>query len=1228
MISMKNFQIFLITMLCIIMILPLDIVPPKRSIESTVDGIESVSQNIAFNTSELDLLFSYNPSEKNNILQDLNQYDPIKIKFYRNFPVGLVTLQVGQLLQIKNLKPLLYSRLHLSQKVKVLPSLEEFKSQIRSVNQQATYIPPSEIINATKLWDDGIDGSNVKIAIIDSGISSNLPNHDFQGRIVYEESFVKGEDAQDYHGHGTHVAGIAAGAGLYKGIAPNADLVNLKAADLSGYSTQAAMLAAIDEAINQDVDIISISIGFGRSSPWGSGDELTLAVDSAVDAGIVVAVAAGNEGSNDELASISSPASSKKVITVGATNGSTTVASFSSRGPSFNYKVDPDIVAPGTQIYAPLAPEGVLKLAYESFVGIQLGDYISLTGTSMATPVVSGAAALLINQFPKITPSAIRAALQESAIDLHESLYTQGSGLINVGMASTILKQSKQDGGFNLISSLPKAMNDKPIEFAEEISFPGDQTQIGMSFTTGMAGEISWDVSASIEDFIEFNRTNQIESNAGYFEKNLSVTVPYDIAPGTYEGNLSYTFLDTTYMIPLTFTIGNPNSKIYWDTYYTGKDDSTFFNYRKLDEFISSDDQFDINEFDTALTWQNLSQNNILILTDLEYTISEKELGFISKFHDYNGSILLITSVFPYYNLDPYSRIIESLGIPLNLSDHIDYVNYTDDGRNRNIIPLEPEVEITWDKGNPFFHNVDRMPLKLGTAFKSAQDGSSLKNLAWIGDKSNLVIAAFEPVNKGKVLILGSEYWFSSPFLSTVDGQNFTKNVFNWLKPRTGLVVNSQITPGHQLEISAYYDDHSPLSVDISFSNGSLLLGRSLIYNSSQGHHHLTIPLGEKNNKEISVSIMNETMVLKTFDILDINGLPEVKDIQVDFSASSNVPVPSWADINSYGSIVDQGIDFSLTHSDSNSIQSILIISNQPEATLEVLVPPLSTMEEVTIETDFINDSDTHQSFSWSIPKNYSTGYYSYDIQVWDKMNSNGTVLLRTERGDFFIPDPVPSLDNRSTIGGKSLSFYREIETVGDVPSWNFGDTIELRLIGRDDNSNEFKVYAQFIHLYLWYADRTVLSSFEIPKSPTNTSENIGVFNVPTTPISVPDFEGLQLEINNQIFFLLIFIRDAQGNYDTEVVFFKIGTSINVDPMFLLIFGVLAIAILSGVVILIRKRSNYRNSPYYSSMEPYTPKYPSTLEGVPLKIKFCPHCGAQVGIGAKFCSMCGSQIEV
>ncbi|MHA2244142.1 MAG: S8 family serine peptidase [Candidatus Hodarchaeales archaeon] len=1233
---LKSLQFYFISLLLIIIIPPLHNLPQETSNATVIETLQLSPQMIDQESKKINLLFSFDPTEKNSLKQVLTQFDPSYLHFYRNFPIGFITIQDETLRTIQKKYPEIYSRFHISQKFGVIPSLEQFRPQMVSESQQSSYIPPSDVINADQLWNKGIDGSNVEIAIIDSGIDGSPSHGDFMGRIIYEESFINAtygyssdseEDTQDYHGHGTHVAGIAAGAGSsYRGIAYNANLLNLKAADKSGSSTKEAMLAAIDEAITQDVDVISISIGFGKSSPWGSGDELTLAVDSAVDAGISVVVAAGNEGSEDEMASIGSPASARKAITVGATNGSFNIASFSSRGPSFGYKVDPDIVAPGVQIIAPLAPGCLIELAYESLVGIELGDYMILSGTSMAAPVVSGAVALLKQEYPEATPSAIRAALQESAVNIDESLYTQGSGLVNVEEASALLELTEHSEGFDLISSLPRAIIDRPVEFAERLAFPGDHTQMSISFATGRAGIITFRISESIENFVEFNITEEEQMNSGYFEKSLNFTIPLNTAPGTYKGNISYDFLSETYEIPLVFTISNPNSKIYWDTHYTGKDDSPFFNYRALDDFLVSKSQFDMDEYEKALTWENLSQNDILVLTDLEYPISEKELSFISEFHNKNGSILLVTSAFPYFNPDPYTRVSKALGIPVNFTDRVDLVNYTDNGRSRDLLPLSPqEVEISWESDNPLFEGVNQIPLKIGTAFKG---DSSLKHQAQVITQSYLVVAAYEPSNKGKVLILGSELWLYSSFLSTNDGQNFTNNVFNWLKPDTGITVNSRISSSdRQLEVSAYYYNNLPISVEIDFSNGSLPLENPLLYNATLQHHRMVVTLGEKQNQKISVTIKNGSKNLKEFDLFDINTLPEVIDIQINFSATPSMTLPSWADEdNKY--FTDQGINISLTHSVSNSVKSILMISNQFEDTLGVIVPPLDTMDQIVIETELLNVSNTQQSLNWTVPENFPTGYYSYEIQVWVEIEKNFTVLLRTDQGSFFIPDPEPTLNIKSSIGGKNLDFYRDIETSAGVPIWKPGETIELRLIGQDNNSNEFKVHVQLLHYYLWFVDRTVLDYYEIQSS-ENKSENIGNFTVPKNPIPIPD-DVYELEINNQLYILLIFIRDTQGNYDIEVIFFIISSSLqfDIDPFFLLIFGFLAILIMISVAITIRKRGSTRKLPY--SIENTYPRIydPSTPEKHVIVRKFCHNCGTTVVPEAKFCSICGIQLSL
>ena len=1237
----KKHQLFLISLVFITAFLPLNNLKQASSTVTTFDIIPNPSQIMDHDSSLINLLFSFEPSERNDITQILNQYNPSYIHFYRNFPIGFVTLPEKTLSVVQQVHPEIYSRLHLSQKIEVIPAFEELFLKETAQNQDSVYKSPASVIRATELWNEGIYGSGVKIAIIDSGIDGNPSHGDFDGRIGFQKSFVNPtygfsstEDHIDYHGHGTHVAGIAAGAGTsYSGIARNAELINLKAANIAGHSTQEAIIAAIDEAISLEVHIISISIGFNIPSPWDSDDELSLAVDKAVEAGISVVVAAGNDGAEGELASISTPASARRVITVGATNESNNVASFSSRGPTFGFRIDPDIVAPGDGIIAPLAPGSVTELAYESIAGIDLGNYIPLSGTSMSTPVVSGAIALLKQQYPSATPAAIRAALQESAVDLGEDIFTQGSGLVELAAASALLKNTETNEEFNIISSLPKAGNNKPVEFAERITFPGDSTQMSISLVTGTNGTITWDISSSIERFIEINVTSQVVPNAGYYERSLNISIPFDTAPGTYQGDISYIFQSTTFKIPFEITVKNPASKVYWDTHYTGAEDSIFYNYRDLDVFLASNLLYDINEYKGPLTWENLSQNEILVLTDLEYPLSSQEINTIVKFHEKNGSILLLTSAFPYFNPNPYNKLIEALEIPVNLSDRVNLVNFSDNGRTRTIIPFSSQgVGISWDAGNPLLKGVRSLPMVLTTGFKGNLSDPALKHTAQVMVPPYLVAAAYEPSDKGKLIIFGSENWFYSSFIRTDEGKKFAKNVFEWLKTETGINVNSRISQrDHQLEISAYYSRESPLSMDIYFSNGSSSLGNSLVYNDSLKHHHSVISLAANQNQMISVVIKNATNILKEFELIDVSNqtLPIVENITIEFSSTPDALVPSWAESGFNESVVDQGLNISITHSASSKVRSILLISTQFEKSFDVIIPPLDNLKEFVEETELNNISLTQQNVSWILPKSLSTGYYSYEIQVWFDLEDNTTILLKTKRGLFYKSDPEPSFNALSTVGGMSLEYYSNTESSEDVPFWTPGDEIEIRIIGQDSNSDKFRVHVQVLHYYLWLADRTVLDYYEIPAS-TNSSEHIGSFTVPSSSIPIPGEEEFEVEVYNQPYILLIFIRDMQGNYDLTAILFYIEYSIflGLDPSLIAAFGVIIVVLFVGAVIILRRRARSRELPY-SLTGPYPYEYspPSSPERFGIGLRFCHNCGEKIPPQAKFCNFCGTELS-
>jgi serine protease AprX len=306
-----------------------------------------------------------------------------------------------------------------------------------------------------------LDGTGVGIAVIDSGVY----NHDdlqksgaTGSRIVYSESFIPGDTStNDAYGHGTHVAGIAAGNGhdsqsgyptQYLGVAPNANIINLRVLDQNGAGSDSQVIAAIQRAIQlkstYNIRVINLSLGRPIFESY-TLDPVCQAVESAWKAGIVVVVAAGNSGRDNSYGvqgygTINAPGNDPNVITVGATktNGTPgrlddTVASYSSKGPTLlDHIVKPDLVAPGNRVVSLASPGSTLissllslnvqpittcilgLLGNNCTTGVS-GKYARLSGTSMATPIVAGAAALMVQRDPTLTPDTIKARMMKTA---------------------------------------------------------------------------------------------------------------------------------------------------------------------------------------------------------------------------------------------------------------------------------------------------------------------------------------------------------------------------------------------------------------------------------------------------------------------------------------------------------------------------------------------------------------------------------------------------------------------------------------------------------------------------------------------------------------------------------------------------------------------------------------------------------------------------------------------
>ena len=231
-------------------------------------------------------------------------------------------------------------------------------------------------------------------------------------------------DPMDDFGHGTHVAGIAAANGTsLKGVAPDASLYAFKVLDNTGRGLNSVVIAGIERALDPDqdtntndaVNIISMSLG----GPGDPDDPVSQAVDNATSAGVISVIAAGNSGPSYQT--IGSPGNARTALTVGATDNNDLIADFSSRGPSNNiYGIKPDILAPGVGISS-------TKMG---------GGYISYNGTSMATPHVSGAAALILELHPDWTPAMIKYVLMVTAKDIGKDIWTQGNGRLDVYSAA------------------------------------------------------------------------------------------------------------------------------------------------------------------------------------------------------------------------------------------------------------------------------------------------------------------------------------------------------------------------------------------------------------------------------------------------------------------------------------------------------------------------------------------------------------------------------------------------------------------------------------------------------------------------------------------------------------------------------------------------------------------------------------------------------------------------
>ena len=347
------------------------------------------------------------------------------------------------------------------------PSASPTPAQTEHVAPQSTTEPSASpsasypavyaaVVNAPALWSQGATGRNIAVAVLDSGVAHDV---DLGDRVIASVNFADSRTVLDPGGHGTHIAGTIAGNGArsngeFVGVAPNANIVDVRVLDSNGAGRLSSVIAGIQWVLahreTYGIRVINMSLG---APAWTSyrADPLAGAVEAAWNAGLVVVAAAGNTG--PARGSTASPGYDPYAITVGASDDAGTIdarddslAPFSSWG-SADGNAKPDLVAPGRRIVSiRVAGSALDTLFSDRIVRAHNGaTYLRLSGTSMATAVASGAVALLLAEDPGLTPDEVKSALVGSARaygsqsgSVPPDPIADGSGLLDALAASRV----------------------------------------------------------------------------------------------------------------------------------------------------------------------------------------------------------------------------------------------------------------------------------------------------------------------------------------------------------------------------------------------------------------------------------------------------------------------------------------------------------------------------------------------------------------------------------------------------------------------------------------------------------------------------------------------------------------------------------------------------------------------------------------------------------------------
>ncbi|MCD5425162.1 MAG: S8 family serine peptidase [Methanosarcinaceae archaeon] len=449
-------------------------------------------------------------------------------------------------------------------------------------------------INADLLWKKGFNGTGVNISILDTGINTSHSDLD-GGKVILERDFTNDGTLYDFNGHGTHVAGIAAGdrnrSSNVGGVAYGASLFNARVLDKTGSGYSSWIISGIEWSVNNYADVICMSLGGWQKAGCGT-DPLSMAVTNAVNQGVIVAIAAGNEGAGE--GTIGSPANAYGAIAVAASNEWDRIADFSSRGPTGDGRIGVDVAAPGVAIKAP----------------DKIGGYVIKQGTSMAAPHVAGAAALLLGAIPTLSPCEFEAAIKNSAKDIGFNVLEQGAGRLDVASAYNVLLNGIliQQCNWNIGIANPETLIEHIFWINNNNLTTNVILDVAYSYMVDTQGNMhgNW---ATLPN----NRVNVSSGeNIGF---NVFMNVPFN-AVGTYVGSITFTNFTHDPIINITLPLSiNVIQRIHKNTskLIMGIVDEDNIGHDLHGDWIyyTLDIKYGVDRLNLFLNWSDINNNDL-----------------------------------------------------------------------------------------------------------------------------------------------------------------------------------------------------------------------------------------------------------------------------------------------------------------------------------------------------------------------------------------------------------------------------------------------------------------------------------------------------------------------------------------------------------------------------------------------------------------------------------------